>query len=83
MMKMVLNYLLRWIPVGNQTSERTVADVLNRMLNDAEDGFKATIQEIVLASGETLEVKDSDGFLVFSIDEFGNIRHTGDIIKIW
>lgn len=68
--------------MGNEKGSRTVADCLNRMLNDAEDGFKATIQEVRLASGQELVVKDSAGFTVFSVDEFGNIKHSGDISKL-
>ena len=68
--------------MGNETSNRTVSDCLNRMLNDAEDGFNATIQEIVLSSGQKLTVKDSAGFTVFDVDEFGNIRHLGSISKL-
>lgn len=68
--------------MGNKISARTVADILNRIMNDDEDGIKISIQGLVLASGEKWEIRDSAGFLVYSVDEFGNIKHLGDISKL-
>ena len=41
--------------------------------------FKETLR---LSEGGTLTLKDFRGFTVFTVDEKGNVRHKGRMVKI-
>jgi len=57
----------------------------NEKFVEASDGTPAVrvkIDSITLSAGETFQIKNALGFVVFEITEDGDVRYTGDMVKL-